>query len=70
MLSLLIVPPINIVLVLFFQAPVVGVGADDNKGELLVGLKYDQEVLTVVVKEANGLPSMDQKSLPNPFVKW
>lgn len=48
----------------------VGGGADDNKGELLLGLKFDQDVLTVLVKEANGLPSLDEKSIPNPFVKW
>uniref|UniRef100_A0A7M5V2V8 Uncharacterized protein n=1 Tax=Clytia hemisphaerica TaxID=252671 RepID=A0A7M5V2V8_9CNID len=50
-------------------APVVGGGADDNIGELVLGLKYDNEQLIVTVKEAKGLTSLTPNKMPNPFVK-
>ena len=47
-----------------------GGGADENIGELVLGLKYDNEQLIVTVKEAKGLTTLIPNKMPNPFVKW
>jgi len=47
-----------------------GGGADENVGEIVLGLKYDNEQLTVTVKQAHGLTTLVTDKLPNPFVKW
>ena len=48
----------------------IGGGADENVGEIVLGLKYDNEQLIVTVKRAHALISTVPEKLPNPFVKW
>ncbi|XP_047128560.1 uncharacterized protein LOC100208668 isoform X2 [Hydra vulgaris] len=42
---------------------------NESKGQLRVALKYDNNVLTFVVKDAVGLPQVNPDKLINPFVR-
>ncbi|XP_065648914.1 uncharacterized protein LOC100208668 isoform X22 [Hydra vulgaris] len=42
---------------------------NESKGQLRVALKYDNNVLTFVVKDAVGLPQVNPEKLINPFVR-
>ncbi|XP_057306004.1 uncharacterized protein LOC130644420 isoform X4 [Hydractinia symbiolongicarpus] len=50
-------------------APVSVGGSYDNKGELVISIKFEHDVLSVQVKEAHGLTTVDPENLPSPFVK-